>query len=130
MFVALIAPVGMAKTVVLDAADKNIFLPEPTKVYTTPASDRGLVKLLGEDGNTVMLIEDEFHSVLSKCQVPNSNLAQVICKLWSKDKGGVADKKGVDHEILARGSLLFNRANTSLDSCASCWLSLVVFLKS
>jgi hypothetical protein len=39
MFVALIAPVGMAKTVVLDAADKSIFLPEPTKVYTTPASD-------------------------------------------------------------------------------------------
>src|ERR1035438_3603077 len=51
MFVALIAPVGMAKTVVLDAADKSIFLPEPTKVYTTPASDRGLVKLLGEDGD-------------------------------------------------------------------------------
>jgi hypothetical protein len=99
MFVALIAPVGMAKTVVLDAADKSIFLPEPTKVYTTPASDRGLVKLLGEDGNTVMLIEDEFRSVLSKCQVPNSNLAQVICKLWSKDKGGVADKKGVDRCI-------------------------------
>jgi len=99
MFVALIAPVGMAKTVVLDAADKSIFLPEPTKVYTTPASDRGLVKLLGEDGNTVMLIEDEFRSVLSKCQVPNSNLAHVICKLWSKDKGGVADKKGVDRCI-------------------------------
>jgi Bifunctional DNA primase/polymerase, N-terminal len=99
MFVALIAPVGMAKTVVLDAADKTIFLPELTKTYTTPASDRGLVKLLGEDGNTVLLIEDEFRSVLSKCQVPNSNLAQVICKLWSKDKGGVADKKGVDRCI-------------------------------
>jgi len=99
MFVALIAPVGMAKTVVLDAADKSIFLPELTKLYTTPASDRGLVKLVGEDGNTVMLIEDEFRSVLSKCQVPNSNLAQVICKLWSKDKGGVADKKGVDRCI-------------------------------
>jgi hypothetical protein len=26
-------------------------------------------------------------------------LAQVICKLWSKDKGGVADKKGVDRCI-------------------------------
>jgi hypothetical protein len=99
MFVALIAPVGMAKTVVLDAADKSIFLPEQTKLYTTPASDRGLVKLVGDDGNTVMLIEDEFRSVLSKCQVPNSNLAQVICKLWSKDKGGVADKKGVDRCI-------------------------------
>jgi len=99
MFVALIAPVGAAKTVVLDAADKSVFLPEQTKVYTTPASDRGLVKLLGKDGNTVMLIEDEFRSVLSKCQVPNSNLAQTICKLWSKDQGGVADKKGVDHCI-------------------------------
>jgi hypothetical protein len=99
MFVALIAPVGMAKTVVLDAADKSIVLPTLTKVYTTPASDRGLVKLLGEDGNTVMLIEDEFRSVLSKCQVPNSSLAQVICKLWSKDQGGVADKKGVERCI-------------------------------
>ena len=91
-----IAPVGTAKTAVAEAIEKSIFLPLNTTTYTTPASDRGLCKMLGEDGNTLLLVEDEMRSVFGKCQVPNSTLAQTFCKLWSKDYAGVADKKGAD----------------------------------
>jgi hypothetical protein len=91
-----IAPVGTAKTVVAEAIEKSIFLPLNTTTYTTPASDRGLCKMLGEDGNTLLLVEDEMRAVFGKCQVPNSTLAQTFCKLWSKDYAGVADKKGAD----------------------------------
>jgi hypothetical protein len=91
-----IAPVGTAKTVVAEAIEKSIFLPVDTATYTTPASDRGLCKMVGKDGKTLLLIEDEMRSVFCKCQVPNSTLAQTFCKLWSKDHAGVADKKGTD----------------------------------
>ena len=75
------------------AAEKSIFLPEGCATYTTPASDRGLVKMIGEDSNTLLIVSDEFRAVLGKCQIPNSTLAQVFCTLWSKDKAGVSDKK-------------------------------------
>jgi len=96
MYVANLAPVGSAKTVVVEAAEKSIFLPLETAQYSTPSSDRGLAKMIGEDGNTVLLVSDEFRAVLGKCQIPNSTLAQMFCTLWSKDQAGVADKKGFD----------------------------------
>ena len=96
IYCALIAPPGMAKTVVQDAIERSIFLPLGRVTYTTPASDRGLAKMIGKGGSTVMLMEDEFRAVLGKCQVPNSTLAQMICKLWNKNQAGVADKKGAD----------------------------------
>jgi hypothetical protein len=96
MYVALIAPVGSAKTIVMDAAEKSIFLPLDRAQYSTPSSDRGLAKMIGEDGNTVLVVSDEFRAVLGKCQIPNSTLAQMFCTLWSKDKAGVTDKRGND----------------------------------
>lgn len=99
IYVANIAPVGFAKTVIMDAAEKSIFLPDGVAAFATPSSDRGLVKMVGGDGNTVLLVNDEFRSVLGKCQIPNSTLAQVFCTLWSKDKSGVADKKALDNCI-------------------------------
>jgi hypothetical protein len=91
-----IAPVGTAKTVVAEAIEKSIFVPLNRTTYTTPASDRGLCKMIGKDGNTLLLVEDEMRAVFGKCQIPNSTLAQTFCKLWSKDSAGVADKKGAD----------------------------------
>ncbi len=96
MYVANLAPVGSAKSVVVEAAEKSIFLPLETAQYSTPSSDRGLAKMIGEDGNTVLLVSDEFRAVLGKCQIPNSTLAQMFCTLWGKDQAGVADKKGFD----------------------------------
>ena len=96
IYCALIAAPGMAKTAVQEAIERSIFLPLGRATYTTPASDRGLSKMIGKDGSTVLLMEDEFRAVLGKCQVPNSTLPQMICKLWSKDQAGVADKKGAD----------------------------------
>jgi hypothetical protein len=96
LYVAMIAPVGMAKTAVVEAVEGSIFLPDLTKVYITPSSDRGLSKLIGQNEQRILLIEDEFRSVLGKCAVPNATLAPMICKLWSKDRAGAADKKGLD----------------------------------
>jgi hypothetical protein len=42
------------------------------------------------------LIEDEFRAVLDKCAIPNATLPKVICKLWSRTRAGVSDKKGVE----------------------------------
>ena len=96
IYVANLAPVGSAKTVVVEAAEKSIFLPLETAQYSTPSSDRGLAKMIGEDGKTVLLVSDEFRAVLGKCQIPNSTLSQMFCTLWGKDQAGVADKKGFD----------------------------------
>jgi hypothetical protein len=95
MFVANLAPVGNAKTVVVDAALESIFLPPDRAKELTPSSDRGLAHIVGEEGNTTLLVCDEFRAVLSKCQIPNSTLAQVFNTLWNKDKTGGSDKKGI-----------------------------------
>ncbi len=96
IYTGLIAPVGTSKTAVAEAIEKSIFLPSLTVSTTTPGSDRGLIKMLGTDGNTTLLIEDEFRAVLDKCAIPNSTLPKVLCKLWGKNRAGVSDKKGVD----------------------------------
>ena len=96
LYAGMIAPVGMSKTAVAEAIEKSIFLPSLTVSYNTPGSDRGLVKMIGNEGNTTLLIEDEFRGVLDKCAIPNSTLPKVICKLWSKRHAGVSDKKGIE----------------------------------
>jgi hypothetical protein len=75
VFVANLAPVGNAKTVVVDAALESIFLPLERAKELTPSSDRGLAHIVGEEGNTTLLVCDEFRAVLAKCQIPNSTLA-------------------------------------------------------
>lgn len=125
MYCALIAPPGMAKTAVAEAIEKTIFLPEGVKTYTTPASDRGLAKMIGNEGNTLMLVEDEFRAVLGKCQVPNSTLAQMLCKLWSKDQAGVADKKGAD-KCVGKLCILGNIASDDAADFSKCFASSTV----
>lgn len=46
-------PEGGQGSVLLVVIEKSIFLPLNTTTYTTPASDRGLCKMIGEDGNTL-----------------------------------------------------------------------------
>ena len=125
VYCALVAPPGMAKTAVSDTIEKTIFLPEGVKTYTTPASDRGLTKMIGDEGSTLMLVEDEFRAVLGKCQVPNSTLPQMLCKLWSKDQAGVADKKGAD-KCVGKLCILGNIACEDAADFSKCFASSTV----
>ena len=95
-FTAVVAPLGMAKTVVADTIEKTIFMPEGVKTYTTPASDRGLTRWSATMATRCFWLKTRCVPYFGKCQVPNSTLAQTFCKLWSKDNAGVADKKGAD----------------------------------
>jgi hypothetical protein len=76
----------------------------------TPSSDRGLANMLGnEDTTSRLLLSDEFRSVMQKCAIQGSALPQMICQLFSKDKAGVADKKG-KQTCYAKMSILGNIA--------------------
>jgi hypothetical protein len=97
MYVANLGDVGYGKTVCADTAARAIFIPgsEMAIMEETPSSDRGLANMLGnEDTASRLLFSDEFRSVMQKCAIQGSALPQMICQLWSKDKAGVADKKG------------------------------------
>ncbi|MGA3104742.1 MAG: bifunctional DNA primase/polymerase [Terriglobales bacterium] len=97
IYVANLGDVGYGKTICADTAVRAIFIPgaEMAIMEETPSSDRGLANMLGdEDTTSRLLLSDEFRSVMQKCAIQGSALPQMICQLWSKDKAGVADKKG------------------------------------
>lgn len=97
IYVANLGDVGYGKTACADTAVRAIFIPgsEMAVMEETPSSDRGLANMLGdEDATSRLLLSDEFRSVMQKCAIQGSALPQMICQLWSKDKAGVADKKG------------------------------------
>jgi hypothetical protein len=97
VYVANLGDVGYGKTACADTAVRAIFIPgrEIVVMEETPSSDRGLANMLGdEDTTNRLLLSDEFRSVMQKCAIQGSALPQMICQLWSKDKAGVADKKG------------------------------------
>jgi Bifunctional DNA primase/polymerase, N-terminal len=112
MYVANLGEVGYGKTVCADTAVRSIFIPgsETTVMEETPSSDRGLANMLGDEKTTSrLLLSDEFRSVMQKCAIQGSALPQMICQLWSKDKAGVADKKG-KQACYAKLSILGNIA--------------------
>jgi Bifunctional DNA primase/polymerase, N-terminal len=112
MYVANLGDVGYGKTVCADTAVRAIFVPgsETAIMEETPSSDRGLANMLGnEDTTSRLLLSDEFRSVMQKCAIQGSALPQMICQLWSKDKAGVADKKG-KQTCYAKLSILGNIA--------------------
>ncbi|MFZ3263917.1 MAG: hypothetical protein WA172_07950 [Terriglobales bacterium] len=71
-YAGMIAPVGMSKTAVAEAIEKSIFLSNLMVSYNTAGSDRGLVKMIGDAGNTTLLIEDEFRGVLDSAPFPTA----------------------------------------------------------
>jgi len=112
MYVANLGDVGYGKTACADTAVRSIFIPgsETAIMEETPSSDRGLANMLGdEDTTSRLLLSDEFRSVMQKCAIQGSALPQMICQLWSKDKAGVADKKGMQ-TCYAKLSILGNIA--------------------
>ncbi len=112
LYVANLGDVGYGKTVCSDTAARSIFIPgsDIAIMEETPSSDRGLANMLGEeDTSGRLLLSDEFRSVLQKCAIQGSALPQMLCQLWSKDKAGVADKKG-KQTCYAKLSILGNIA--------------------
>ena len=107
LYTALLGKVGQGKTAVVNSALKAIFLPEGTEDWVVPSSDRGLAKQCGNQGDRKLLIQDEYRATLQKCNMQGSSLPQLFNLLWNYDKGGAADKKGVE-QCFARLSVLGN----------------------
>jgi hypothetical protein len=112
LYLANLGDVGYGKTVCADIAVRSIFIPgsETAIMEETPSSDRGLANMLGnEETSSRLLLSDEFRAVMQKCAIQGSALPQMLCKLWSKDKAGVSDKKG-KQTCYAKLSILGNIA--------------------
>jgi hypothetical protein len=107
LYTALLGKVGQGKTSVLNSALKAIDLPEGTEDWVVPSSDRGLAKQCGDQGDRKLLVQDEYRATLQKCNMQGSSLPQLFNTLWNYDKGGAADKKGVE-QCFARLSVLGN----------------------
>ena len=96
LYCALLGKVGQGKTSVVNSALRAIFLPEGTDDWVVPSSDRGLANQCGDQGGRKLLIQDEYRATLQKCGIQGSSLPQLFNTLWNYDKGGAADKKGVE----------------------------------
>jgi len=96
LYCALLGKVGQGKTFVVNSALQAIFLPEGTDDWVVPSSDRGLANQCGDQGARKLLVQDEYRATLQKCGIQGSSLPQLFNTLWNYDKGGAADKKGVE----------------------------------
>jgi hypothetical protein len=105
LYVVLIGLVGGCKSEVFGRATELISLPKEKTVRQIPASDRGLEKLLGNTGQTILVVIDELRNMFSKMSIQNSSLASTWCTLWKEDEAGTADKNG-SHPIIARPSFV------------------------
>jgi hypothetical protein len=77
-------------------------------VIGTPASDRGLYKLLPEkEFRKRLLYEDEARNLMQKGNIQGSALIPTLCALWSRNRSGVADKFGLS-TINVELSMLLN----------------------
>ncbi len=77
-------------------------------VVGTPASDRGLYKLFPEKEFVKrILYEDEGRALLGKGNIQGSTLISVLCAMFSRNRGGVADKFG-KLELNVQLSMLLN----------------------
>jgi hypothetical protein len=116
LYTCLIGPVHSGKSVAADRAVKSLNYGRSDAVKTTtPGSDRGLYNLFGvkkqketdkcEILKTHILVQDELRDTFGKISVQGSSLAPTLCKLWSLDEAGSADKQG-EHTVHVRLSIL------------------------
>jgi hypothetical protein len=107
LYCALLGKVGQGKTAAVDSVLKAVFLPEGTDDWVVPSSDRGLANQCGDQGGRKLLVQDEYRATLQKCSIQGSSLPQLFNTLWNYDRGGAADKKGVE-QCFVRLSVLGN----------------------
>lgn len=63
----------------------------------TPASDRGLYRLFpGPEPKKRLLELDEQRDMMAKGSIENSSMFSALCKLWSQNHAGAADKQGLN----------------------------------
>jgi Bifunctional DNA primase/polymerase, N-terminal len=116
LYTCLIGPVHSGKSVAADRAVKSLnYGREDAVNTTTPGSDRGLYAMFGvkkgadaekcELLKTHLLVQDELRDTFGKISVQGSSLAPTLCKLWSTDEAGSADKTG-EHTVHVRLSIL------------------------
>lgn len=97
LYVALLGDVGSGKNVHMDAARASIYIPgaEHIVLEDAPGSHSGLMNQLSEDEPLHrLLFLDELKVVLNSCAIQGSNLSQMFCTLFNKDKTGGSVKKG------------------------------------
>lgn len=108
LYVALLGPKGGGKSETCKRAIALAKLNEDAIKHIVPGSDRGLQKLIGNEGPPgmkVLLYQDELRNTLSKMNIQNSSLPSTLCTLWCQDTAGSADKTG-NHSINARMTIL------------------------
>jgi len=116
LYTCLIGPVHSGKSQATERASKSLIYSNSDAVKTTtPGSDRGLYNMFGvakgkgqekvDILKTHLLVQDELRDTFGKISVQGSSLGPTLCKLWSLDEAGSADKKG-EHTVRVRLSIL------------------------
>lgn len=117
LYTCLIGPIHSGKSVAIERACRSLIYSNQDGIITdTPGSDRGLYNLFaapkckpGEEPvkilKTHLLAQDELRDTFGKISVQGSSLAPTLCKLWSQDEAGSADKTGC-HHVSVRLSIL------------------------
>jgi hypothetical protein len=96
-YTALLGGYNFGKSIVTERAAASFAVDDGVYEDGTPASDRGLINMVGEDvGKRTVFVQDEFRTLLSKCAILNSSLTPVLCTLWSKDHAKASDKRATD----------------------------------
>ncbi len=130
LYTVLLNPSGGGKSVVSDRVEVLLKPRSVRLIRTTPASDRGLLKILQlgdapseskastnqhinpKDFNlmqpSVLYIADELVNVLCKANIDGSNLYSCLCELWSHSRFSVADRKGREESSPVIFNLLGN----------------------
>jgi len=109
IYSALVGAVHQGKSVASERTRKLLGLDDhsPLVIDSTPASDRGLFKLVsGMEFKKRLLAADEGRAMMAKGSIENSTLISLLCALWSRNTEGVADKARVDQACVELSLLL------------------------
>ena len=111
LYVALLGPVGQGKSIAMERAMEALQVPENRIDSHVHGSERGFIKYHEDKvgSEPVLLLQDEFLTMMQKCGIDHSGLAPTLCQLWSRDKASASDKRG-EESCSVRLSLLGNLA--------------------
>ena len=97
LYVALLGGTGSGKSVTMKRAQKLLLLPERVLDKGIVASERGLIKRLGNrDGGAVLLSCSELLILMLKAKIENSALSPCLCDLFDDDIASISDKTHTD----------------------------------
>jgi hypothetical protein len=106
LYVAILARVGGGKNEAIKRARVITELEADQWMIATPASDRGLMNLVGDrpgekkrdpripGPKKMLLITNEMVGVIKKASIDKSSLSTTLCDLWDENTSKVADRNG------------------------------------